>query len=403
MLVTMRGASQFEALWNGAVELKIDRNLRQKWGAALRVAATTAGATMRRRGALRRKASLGAPFHHGVALLDARGDGISDYLGRGIEESLLRAAEFGADAYTLTVFGSPRLWASDLPGSADRLFCGSSSDLALAHAVAVGRSANMRPGLVVEPLAACTGTRADAAIVPREEDWERFFEGFEDLAVHYGLLAELVLCEFLCLGTDLEKAARTAVADPDEVDAAFCRQRLEAWKALIERTRACYTGPLTYGAENSTEASQVDFWPELDYVGLLVFPLRIGEEGKTPTDHQIRSSYRRQLQRATELGRSCRRPVLVLQTGFPSASDSWQGTWIPRGEPDPQAQSRVLGFLAEALDNNGRGHEGIQGLYLWSWFADPTLGGSEDRGFTPQNKEAEEVLPRLFSAPTRRQ
>ncbi len=42
-------------------------------------------------------------------------------------------------------------------------------------------------------------------------------------------------------------------------------------------------------------------------------------------------------------------------------------------------------------------YDWFDGVYLWLWRADPSAGGGCDASYTPQGKEAAEVLKRLWN------
>ena len=397
LLIEERGAGRVEALWNGAVPFQTDRLLMIAWRRALQEAKAKANATLHRTSAQRRAAALQGPFRYGVALMAGAGAGQGDgYLHPELMKSLARARDVGANALSVTVFAAHDPTREPEAFTRGRPVWGSASDLALATAVAAGREAGLRATLVLEPLASPTGMRELADTLHERDDWEAFFVDFRAMAVHYGLLAELLGCEVMCLGTELGKTAWTVVTDPEAPDTRRRTHLLEGWKGLIAEVRGAFGGALTYGVRGAGEAVHVAFWEDLDFIGLLLFPAWKDSEFETPTRERVRGGYRSHLQLLTELGIDQGRPWLVLQTGFPSAAHAFPESWVPAGPPDPAAQVLALEQLAQALDNGGRSYPGLGGFFLWSWSTDPTAGGPDDRGFTPQNKAAEEILPLLF-------
>lgn len=413
VLATDRGPRALAALWSGDVPLRQDAALDLVWRRALNLAraryAALAPAVERRR--LR---TLGLPFRHGVALVDGGRDAVSDYLDHSVEEELARAKEFGADSFSVSVFTSAEPFDVVAPRPRLHPTHASCSDLALGHAVGAGRRLGMRATLVLEPLTAFSGPRADVGMIATlEEDWIEFFDAYESMVEHYGLLAELLDCEVFCLGVELRKAADTPRPDveekgeaehedllpevPDEVTkqkAKMERYRLERWRALIARARVVFSRALTYTSRVGHEAEQVGFWSDLDFIGVTVFPEMEGLDDDA-TDAAIRARYRRELLRTVELARTWQRPALIMQTGLSSTADALTRTWVPDGETDPDLQARGLRLFSEALEEY-RVHPGLRGLYLWNWYADPSARSAPERDFSPQGKPAEEVLPQLF-------
>jgi hypothetical protein len=406
-LLGHRGPRGFLPLWSGNVPLRVDASLELIWRRALGAARARHDQQVAAKSEARYRGILASPFRAGVALVDAGRDRSSDYLDRSVEGSLARARELGADAFSVTVFASALNPAPVAPAPLAHPFHGSCSDLALAHAVGAGRRLGLRATLVLESLASLSGVRADATMLIGEADWDDFFDSFERMVEHYGLLAELLGCEVFCLGVELGKAEKSFVEETEEEslegggiegDAGSRGHRLRRWRELIATAREVFSGALTYTAKSEENARDVGFWEELDFIGLTLFPAMRKLDGDSP-DNAIRAHYQRGLQRAVELARLHRRPVLILQAGFPSTSSPWRRSWVPAGESDLDGQRRVLGLLGEALDEY-RDHRGVRGIYLWNWHADPSALSPAQRGFSPQGKPAEEILPRLFGVET---
>jgi hypothetical protein len=160
-----------------------------------------------------------------------------------------------------------------------------------------------------------------------------------------------------------------------------------------------FTGALTYGARHRMDAVRIGFWDDLDYVGALLYPSWKETVESEPERSRVRGAYRHQMLGLAEVAIEARKPWLVVQVGFPSAAEAWRESWVPLGPPASDLQLEALDALAEAFANGGRGHPELAGSFLWSWSCDPEAGGPDDRGFSPQNKEAEAALPALFAAP----
>ncbi|MEM7308219.1 MAG: hypothetical protein AAF682_16180 [Planctomycetota bacterium] len=220
--------------------------------------------------------------------------------------------------------------------------------------------------------------------------------------MHYALLAELLGADTLCLGNERDGAARTlppgdAFDGTDrELAAEQERRRLlqDAWLALIERMRGAFSGLLTYAAAPSREIEEVGFWPQLDLVGVDFFP-KLPHPAGASSERNARAALRTQLARCVDVARVAERPLLLVQTGFPSHARAAQRATVPQGPVDVDAQLRLLTLLDEALDEL-RETAALAGLYLWSWNPDPRAGGAQHSGYTPQGKPAEAALPGLF-------
>lgn len=384
--LVLRGASpdQVRALWRGEIDLAGDPGIARVFAAALDTAAARA---------VRERRPLSPDsMWRGVALVDGASTPPSDFLGEGLRASLSGAAALGADSVVITVQASTCDGSTDFdrpPHGVDS----ATSDLAVAAAVAAAREAGLGVTLALVPVSAPTGSFADSFAVFEDEDWEGFFDGYEPLVRHYALFAELLGCDALSLGEGLMDASRTAPQTGSR-DASLRALKLERWRTLIAGARAVFGGALTYSATLPTEAERIGFWPELDFLGLNVFPTQFATTPDPPTDDAIRYTWDFALSRADGLARLHGRRAFVTAIGFPSASGAWLRASVPQGTRDEEAQRRALGGLADVLDTSEL--ERVSAVHLYAWLADPAGPPDTDRGFSPQGKAAEAELPRVL-------
>ena len=113
-------------------------------------------------------------------------------------------------------------------------------------------------------------------------------------------------------------------------------------------------------------------------------------------DSYPRYAYVNSFELAQEIARAAGRPLLVVQVGFPSRAGSRADPAVPRGPIDHEEQRHILEMLSDAYRMRSSELDGFAGVYLWSWSPDADAGGELDGGYSPQNKPAEKLLPRLF-------
>ena len=95
-----------------------------------------------------------------------------------------------------------------------------------------------------------------------EREWKEWFSNYERFLLHYAQIAAQTEAEILCVGVEL---SRTVTDRPDD------------WRRLISKVREIYPGPLTYAANWWGDYDVVEFWDELDYIGInAFFPLNFG-------------------------------------------------------------------------------------------------------------------------------
>lgn len=392
-LIHAAGRDEIRALWAGKDFESADHE--GPFRTALASIRGT-GRQLRERAKRVRRETVEAPFRSGVALMDETDGGRSSYLSRDLATSLQRLAAQapGLDAVSLTVFATVEDPRGPLVTLRPRSVHGSASDLALANAVKEARVAQLRVALALEPLAGPHGTWADGAVLTREWTKREFWAEYERLALHYALLGELNRVEIFCLGANLRGATHT---EPwaEEMSEAQEKRRLDEWRALVKSVRPVFSGGLTYAARFPLEAETAGFWEELDFIGLQIYP-RAAAPGVDPSDEDLQRVLRADALQAMQLGVRWNRPVLFLEVGFPSRSDSWSLPWVPRGEIDLEAQRRYYSALSAVLRQGFEYGSMLRGFYLWNWHVDPDAGGPQDGGFTPQGKPAEAELPGLF-------
>lgn len=340
--------------------------------------------------------ALAGPFRNGIVLADGAGELSSVYLSTRIGESLdqARAHKPGPDALSLLVFASTEAQVAPLATLRPSAVHGSASDLALANAAAEARARHMRLELALEPLAWPGGSWADGLVLTGLPEQREFWERYGRVALHYALLSELLGVEVYSLGANLRSAARTE-AHKDVADERLVEALRDGWKRLIAQVRGAFTGALTYSA-TALDAKDIGFWDRLDAIGLFLYP-RSAQTDRPPDDEELRGLLRFEILEALELGLHWDRPILLVQTGFPSRRDAWERPTFPLGPLDLEAQRRFYASLADVLEGGLVNGAMLRGIYLWNWLIEPPADALEDGGYTPQGKPAESVLPRLFS------
>ncbi|MCZ6597227.1 MAG: hypothetical protein O7B99_06300 [Planctomycetota bacterium] len=394
-LLAERGSEELAAIWSGERALVIDEELEVGFTQHLTRMLALDGRGLIARQAERYARALRHNVHRGINLISDVAESEAALLSPALEGSLLRARELGVDSVALVFFAfserRPLEHAGDLrPGSIDPLV----SDLALAAAASMAGKLGLKTMLAPQLLQTPSGTWPDSGRTSREEV-ARFFEDYGRFLTHYALLAELLECETLCIGNELRSMTLTA-AEPDDTPGYtdLKQAKLEGWLELIRRTRGTFAGALTYAADGGREVEQIEFWPALDYVGVDFF-FGVQTPGRPQLDRQARIRLERQLERVARLAQSVKKPLLLVQVGFPSNATSAERPMNPRGTVDLVQQRRLYEIFAEALETT-RASFDLGGLYLYSWDPDPAAGGANDPRHTPQNKPAEAVLPRLF-------
>lgn len=232
----------------------------------------------------------------------------------------------------------------------------------------VGLEVMLKPQLLVD------GSWAGEIDPPSVPEW---FDGYRDHLIHYAEIAAREGVRALVIGTEM-----ASLGDATE------------WERVIADIRQVYGGKLTYAAHNVEGIRQFESWDLLDAVGVTLYP-SYGVAADRKTVRRRIYDVLNELERATS---ELWLPVWILEIGHPSATGSMSRPWDwrrlddPGVAPAPELQAMVLEEWTNALT----GMHAVDSVSVWSWYNDTGAGGTEDTGYTVQNKPAEPLLRCLW-------
>ncbi|CAM1359386.1 glycoside hydrolase family 113 [Tenacibaculum xiamenense] len=212
-----------------------------------------------------------------------------------------------------------------------------------------------------------------------EDDWKQLEKTYSEFILKFAEVAQKVNAEIFCVGTELEK---------------FVVTRPEYWKSLIADVRKVYTGKLTYAA-NWDEYKKIDFWKELDYIGIdAYFPL---SDKKTPTKDDFKKGWGPHKKEIISIKDKFEKPILFTEYGYRSVYYTGKQPWDSNrveGKVDLRSQKIALQALYEEFWEE----PWFAGGFLWKWFHNhDQVGGNDNNRFTPQNKPAEEIIRKAYA------
>ncbi|MBI4672767.1 MAG: hypothetical protein HY741_13995 [Chloroflexi bacterium] len=216
-----------------------------------------------------------------------------------------------------------------------------------------------------------------------EADWQAWFAAYRQFILYHARFAQAQGVEELAVGTELH-ATTTRTAD---------------WRAVIRAVRQEYTGLLTYSANHSGEEIQVQFWDDLDFIGVNVFYHLTNY--RTPTMQQILEGWRTPVRQLTNLHNNFpNQPIIFTEVGYPSMdlASVWPWNWDRTGAVDLEEQALLYDGLFQTWWRHPE-RPWFRGMFIWNWLADPNQGGPDDTDFTPHAKPAEEILRRYYQIP----
>ncbi|MFH1784647.1 MAG: hypothetical protein ABH868_07165 [bacterium] len=214
-----------------------------------------------------------------------------------------------------------------------------------------------------------------------EEEWQAWFESYTNFAVHYAKLAQENNVELYCIGTEL---SATTIVKPD------------MWRGVIKAVREVYKGPLTYASNWDGEYLDISFWSDLDYAGIdPYFPL---SEAMQPSLEEIKEGWKSWFAQIEQWQKKMNQPVIFTEIGYASSTGAAKEPW--EHMPGKYADTKLQEACYEALYQTFWDEPWFAGLYWWMWGGSVKIGGENHRGFSPQNKPAEETIRTWYGKKT---
>jgi hypothetical protein len=207
-----------------------------------------------------------------------------------------------------------------------------------------------------------------------------WFRDYRRMLIHYADLARAGQADMLVVGTELTTMAVYA----------------EQWRNLISEVRARYKGSLTFAANWVDGARKVEFWRELDFIGIDAYMPLVWNE-PNPSVKSLATAWcsatdpeqrvHRYVDEITALHSRYRKPVLFTEIGYESRYGTATTPWgAAAGAISDEPQQRAY----EAAYQVWARPRWFAGLYWWDW---PASGSSSDPGsFTPADKPAQATM-----------
>lgn len=210
-----------------------------------------------------------------------------------------------------------------------------------------------------------------------EADWNLFFQHYYRWMIHYAMLAEIHDIESFCLGVEMVKTSLN---------------HEQAWRKMIQQVRGLYSGQITYAANWGEEFEQINFWEELDFIGLnSYYPLSKKDDAST---EELEQGFQTVLQKIKQIYEKTHRPIVFTEIGFRSAPRPWKN---PHAEGETNAyhgehQAQCYEVIFKGIQNE----PWCNGILWWKYPSYLEYQGLENTSFTPNRKPAEQVVKRWF-------
>jgi Glycoside Hydrolase Family 113 len=220
---------------------------------------------------------------------------------------------------------------------------------------------------------------------PERSQWDRFHADMTRMVLHYARLAEAEGVAVFGLGLELKHSVR---------------KHPEFWRGLIAKVRGVYRGKITYSANWYDEWRTIEFWSELDFIGVgAYFELRGEESPGQASKAQIVARWEPIVAELAAASKHFGRRVLFTEVGYTGYIDCAERPWEWAGKTakgiaiDHDAQARATGALLDVV----AAHDFFAGLFLWSFYTNPSTTASWE--YAVQGRPAEAEVRRGFSRP----
>ncbi len=218
-----------------------------------------------------------------------------------------------------------------------------------------------------------------------------FITGYAQMAMTHGV-------ELFCVGTEFKRLTDHA-REPNGESGIL----LTKWTQIINAVKAVYpSGPtrkLVYAANSNypqDEFSQVQFWDQLDYVGLnAYFPLT-GWDNPTVDELKKAWSNNREGKNPLEIAAAWRKhtgkPVILTELGYRSfdGANKAPHDFVSIGSPNNTEQDRCYQAAFAAWNHR----PWMEGIFWWHW--DPYLQSGAETSvrtyYTPMDKPASATI-----------
>lgn len=207
-----------------------------------------------------------------------------------------------------------------------------------------------------------------------DKEWNEWGESYAKYILANAAIAESKKVKMLCIGTEYRKSV---TARPD------------LWRHLIREVRKVYKGKVVYAA-NWDNYQNVSFWDDLDYIGIdAYFPI---SELKSPELKELKEGWQSTKNEIEAYAISNKKHVIFTEFGYQSIDFSNDGHWKHNQDTlEVNLENQATAY--QAVFDTFWKESWFRGGFLWKWHTNhPSIGGTSNKSFTPQNKPAQKTI-----------
>jgi hypothetical protein len=214
---------------------------------------------------------------------------------------------------------------------------------------------------------------------------EEWFANYEAKLLEYAQVAQDLGVYQYSIGTELLSMTTPAT------DASNTAR----WRSMIANVRNIYSGKLIYGAQhgyiylgdygvNVNELEGINFWDQLDYIGLSAY-YPMSNERQPSVDTLLRRWQEIEQQDILPVQQRWGMQVLLAEVGYKSMDYTFvsPGEWQRSGAYNETNQANGYQALLQFFS----GKDYFAGVHFWDWKSNPYSGGYGDIDYTIQGKQ----------------
>jgi hypothetical protein len=324
-----------------------------------------------------------APAYNGMSYTSFGSNVLSS---SGSDQSLLNMSQVGTDTVALNFWWFQNSVSAN--SMAEDFSRYSSTMSSVAHAIDTIHSLGMK--VLLKPMLDVSDASGTWRAFINPSDKDQWFTNYTNFIGSFADMAQSKGVELLSIGCEMNTLEQSS--------------NDTRWTNLISNMRSRYSGKLTYAAnwnaisQNVGGYQNVSWWNQLDYIGIdAYFP--IASQNST-TLAGLTTAWQNQAN-SIESWRASRgltnEQLLFTEVGYQSADGAARSPAGVSGSPavDLQEQADSYHALLSVMTTK----PWWDGAFWWSWETNPNSGGTNDSGFTPQNKPAQTILQQYYGGP----
>jgi hypothetical protein len=220
-------------------------------------------------------------------------------------------------------------------------------------------------------------------IDPAPADRPAWYESYAQMLEHYGRIGQAHNVEDFCIGTELLR-----MANPQ-----YNSDNTAQWKKLIQRTRAVYSGKVTYSANWYGELEYNQFWGDLDYIGVSAYyDLYHASNNSVAELEKSWDGWRTGV--LEPMQKKYNKPIVFTELGYRSIQGAYRDPWDWSRDAAYSEVDQANSYAA--LFDYWNKYPWMRGVQLWRWAIYPPGANSGDKDYVPQNKQAQGVMTQYW-------